>query len=422
MNAESRERILTLDLVRGLAVLGIVAVNIAGFAGPRLATLTPAHLVAQGGGFAYVPAGGADEAVFAAILILFEGKMRALFTMLFGASMLLFIERAEAAGRNGTLLQARRLGWLALFGYLHYVLLWWGDILFLYAACGFVALGLCVFSNRTLLVGGLCGFALWAAMGALTGLPLVMAEEHVRLGMATPAEIAGLKDALADSMAMMRGDVAQAHLGFAAMAHDKLVHAPGWPFVMVIASFGETLPLMLIGMVLYRIGFAQGAVSRRALWAVVVVGLGLGLPMAAWLTHWAWLRHYPPVAMGEWMANWAAPQHLLMAMAYYALMLLAAPRLLGGWLGARLVAAGQMAFTNYIMTSLVLAALFYGWGAGQFGRMGHGAQMGIVVLVWAAMLGLSAPWLAHFRQGPLEWLWRSLVERRSLPFRRNQVS
>lgn len=411
-------RIVALDLVRGLAVLGIVAVNIAGFAGPRLATLTPSLLMTRGTGFAYVPASRLDEAVFAAILILFEGKMRALFTMLFGASMLLFIERAEAAGRHGLLLQARRLGWLLLFGYLHYVFLWWGDILFLYAACGLVALGLQGFSNRALLIGGLAGFMLWAVMGALGGLSLVVAEEHVRLGIAGAAEVASLKTALNDSMVMMRGDVAQAHLGFVAMAHDKLVHAPGWPFVMLIASFGETLPLMLIGMVLYRIGFAQGLVGRRVMWLVVCAGFGLGLPMAAGMTWWAWARHFPPVAMGELMANWAAPQHVLMALGFYALMLLAAPRLLRGWLGVRLVAAGRMAFTNYIMTSVVLAALFYGWGAGLFGRVGHAGQMGMVVLVWAAMLGGSAPWLARFRQGPLEWLWRSLVERRTLPFRR----
>jgi len=411
-------RIVTLDLVRGLAVLGIVAVNIAGFAGPRLATLTPALLLARGDGFAYAPAGRVDEAVFAAILVLFEGKMRAIFTMLFGASMLLFIERAEAAGRNGLTLQARRLGWLMLFGYLHYVLLWWGDILFLYAACGFVALGLCVFSNRALLIGALAGYLLWAVMGGLGGLPLVLAEEHVRLGIASAGEVASLKAALSDSMAMMRGDVAQAHLGFVAMAHDKLVHAPGWPFIMLFASFGETLPLMLIGMVLYRIGFAQGLAGRRVLWLVAVAGLGLGLPMAAGMTWWAWVRHYPAVAMGELMANWAAPQHVLMALAYYALMLLAAPWLLRQGLGARLVAAGRMAFTNYIMTSVVLAALFYGWGADLFGRVGHAGQMGVVALIWAAMLLGSAPWLAHFRQGPLEWLWRSLVERRALPFRR----
>jgi uncharacterized protein len=211
----SRQRIATLDLVRGFAVLGIVAVNIAGFAGPRLATLTPTLLIAQGAGFGYAPASRVDEAVFAAILVLFEGKMRAIFTMMLpGASMLLFIERAESAGRNGLVLQARRLGWLLLFGYLHYVLLWWGDILFLYAACGFIALGLCVFSNRALLIGALAGYLLWAVMGGLGGWPMVLAEDHVRLGVATAAEASSLKTALNDSMVMMRGDVAAGTYGF----------------------------------------------------------------------------------------------------------------------------------------------------------------------------------------------------------------
>ncbi|MDE2619781.1 MAG: DUF418 domain-containing protein, partial [Sphingomonadales bacterium] len=109
-----------LDLVRGIAVLGILAINLGGYAGPIAAALSP-NLPSPG-----TPA---DELWFALTTLVFEGKMRALFTLLFGASLLLFIDRAEARGEDGERLQLRRLGWLALFGYLHYVLLWWGDIL-----------------------------------------------------------------------------------------------------------------------------------------------------------------------------------------------------------------------------------------------------------------------------------------------------
>ena len=124
MPGSAQGRIATLDLIRGLAVMGILAINIAGFAGPTAAIYAP-HVTS--------PGSAPDDVVFALALLVFEGKMRALFSMLFGASLLLFVEKAEARGQSGASLQLRRLCWLALFGYLHFLLFWWGDILFLYA-------------------------------------------------------------------------------------------------------------------------------------------------------------------------------------------------------------------------------------------------------------------------------------------------
>ena len=328
-------RIATLDLIRGIAVLGILAVNIAGFAGPQLATLTPNWPTA---------ASTPDEMVFAGSFLLFEGKMRALFSLLFGASMLLFIERAEAQRRNGDLLQARRLGWLALFGWLHYILLWWGDILFDYALCGMMALALRRLSVGGLAGAGLLGFLVWHGLGAMTGLPDVVAAEHVRLGIATAAEAQHVAAALATAHQGMAADVAQAHLGFWAMAANKFATAPLWPLVLTFASFGETLPLMLLGMALYRSGLTAGDWPRRWVVAMMVGGLALGGPMALALTGWAWVRHFPPLVMPDVMAYWAGPEHLALALAYYAALVLAAPGLLATGVGQRLAAAGRMAF------------------------------------------------------------------------------
>ena len=106
------------------------------------------------------------------------------------------------------------------------------------------------------------------------------------------------------------------------------------------------------------------------------------------------------------------------ALGYAALLMLAAPLVIRSWIGQRLIAAGRMAFSNYIGTSLVMCGIFYGWGLGRFGQAGAAEHWLFVVLGWALMLAWSAPWLAHFRQGPLEWLWRSLTEWRRLPLRR----
>ena len=156
-------------------MLGILAINMPGFAGPPADVY---HPVSHGTSPAL------DAIVYGCWFVLCEGKMRGLFAILFGASMELFVSRAEAAGRDGQALQLRRLGWLAVFGYLHW-LLWWGDILFSYALAGLAALGLRQ-APRALLVGGaLFLFILSQASGTLDWLPLTVAETHVAQGSAT---------------------------------------------------------------------------------------------------------------------------------------------------------------------------------------------------------------------------------------------
>jgi uncharacterized protein len=392
-------RISSLDLIRGIAVLGILAINIAGFAGPSVGSDTP-----------WLPhrASPADEATFALSFVLFEGKMRALFSMLFGASMLLFVDRADSARRDGEALQLRRLGWLALFGYLHYVLFWWGDILFVYAVSGLFALPLRRLPDRVLLALALAIFVTWHGWGMIDSLGEL-------LGLVSPG---GQHQAMAATLNHMQVETAQARLGFAAQIADKLATTPGWPVVMTLYTIGETLPLMLLGMVLLRSGFFAGVWSRRRLVVMAGPGLALGLAWTLALLGWAWPRQFPATVMPDILAYWAAPGHLLMALGYLAAIMLWAPQLAATWLGRRLSAAGRMAFTNYLATTMVMTAIFYGWGLGWYGRVAPHWQPLFVLGGWALMLGWSEPWLARFRQGPLEWAWRSLTEWRAMPMRR----
>ena len=409
-------RIAALDLIRGVAVLGILAVNVAGFSGPRAAT----DSTALGYGALAAPPPWWDESAYAFVFLVFEGKMRALFSLLFGASLLLFIDRAEAAGRDGGRLQARRLGWLMLFGWLHYVLFWWGDILFVYALAGFIVLPLRRLPGRAQVALALIVFAAWHGGQAWGGWPVDRAEMAVHDGTATPAEARSAAQALRETRAWMATDVARDGEGFVVQAADKVRNAPLWPLVMATYTLGETVPLMLIGMALMRSGFFAGGWPARSLRRLALVGIGGGGAMTLALLGWAWPRHFPPLAMADILGYWAAPAHLLMALGLAALLVRATPWLLGRATGKRLAAAGRMAFSNYLGCTVVMTALCYRWGLGLYGEVGRAAQLLFVLGGWMLMLAWSAPWLARFRQGPLEWLWRSLTEGRRLPLRRGR--
>jgi uncharacterized protein len=409
MGEAAQGRIAALDLVRGVAVLGILAVNIAGFSGPSLATLTPNWPN---------PASLADKVAFAAIFVVFEGKMRLLFTMLFGASMVLFVERAELAGRNGNVLQVRRLLWLLVFGYLHFILLWWGDILVLYALLGLVALSLQRIKPGALVIGALAFYLLWHSAGMIDTALDLAGVDAVQNGTAGAQIVKEQQSTIQRFLDRADADFATVQLGFLAQAWHRASVEWAMPLRVALASIGETLPMMALGMALYRSRFFAGLWPRKWMQALAWGGSACGLLPTLALLDWAWSRDFPIPAMFQFNVYWSAIPHVLMGMGYAAGLILAAPWLLSTWLGQRLQAAGRMAFSNYIGTSILMTAIFSGWGLGLAGHYTHTQLPLFVLAVWALMLGWSRPWLARFRQGPLEWLWRSLTEGRRLPFRR----
>lgn len=410
------ERLHALDLIRGVAVLGILAINIAGFAGPMIGTITPRFAPAL------APPSFVDEAAWAFGFLVFEGKMRALFTLLFGAGLILLHERCDLAGRDGDALQLRRLGWLLLFGLAHYLLLWWGDILFLYAVCGIVALLMRPLPDRTLMWSALALYFGWHIWGMLDAAAAIEAENALRRHVADPAQLQLLAARMEPVKAWAAQELREGILGWLELLRVKLVDRPFWPVQMVSGAFSETLPLMLIGMVLYRSGFfAPGTrphMGRARVKEIALTCLFAGFVLTALFLSWAWPRGFPPVAMQAALAWGLAMPHVLGGVGYAGLLVLVAPRLGATRIGRRIAAAGRMAFSNYALTSLVMTFIFYGWGLGLFGKVRPAGQWLFVIGGWALMLAWSGPWLDRFRRGPLEWLWRSLVEHRLLRNRR----
>lgn len=394
----SHPRIEAVDFLRGVAVLGILAINITGFWGPSLATFSPAIPQMEPGGAAW----------FGVAFVVFEGKMRALFSLLFGASMVLFADAAERTGANPDTAQLRRLMWLALFGYLHFALLWWGDILFTYALCGMGALALRRLAPVQLLAIALPFYAVTQLMAAFVALPGVFIEQAVLAGGGSPGDIAEQAGMMARIAQSVSDDTAILQAGFLEAVRLKLTTIPLHPLNVVLSTFTETMPLMLIGMAALQGGFFTTWSRRRMAW-LAVGGIASGVLPTLLALQWLAAHDWPPRAMFAAIEHGMALPHLAMAAGYAAVLMLMFPPVQRSLPGRALVAAGRCAFTNYLGTSVLMGAIFCGWGLGLGPEAPRAWLPGFVLLGWAAMLAWPQWWLARFRQGPLESLWRKLA-------------
>lgn len=388
-------RLIALDVVRGVAVLGILAANVIGMGQPMAAYGWP-------GGFLSDP-GPLSDWLWGMQLVLVDGKFRGLFTLLFGAGMVLFLRGAERRG-DGSSLLARRLAWLALFGLLHWALLWRGDILLTYAVAGLTALPFIAWPAHKQFALGLAGYIVGAAM--------LLAV----VTMLTAIDLASWRDALTEDAADGAKEAAvMARGGYAAWVAHSLGHLEDIPASVLWALF-ETLPLLLIGMSLVGAGVFDGSADPRrqlrwgsALW---VTGTLATLAIAGWALRGGISYQDSLVAPG-----WAALPAIASSLGLMALLALWG-RTATGWLAGRLADAGRCAFTNYIGTSALALAVFSGWGLGQFGKLGRLELYGVMLVFWLIMLAWPDWWLTRFRHGPLEWAWRCLTYGRLLPLRR----
>ena len=406
----SAERIDTLDFIRGIAVMGILGANIIAFGQPFEAYMYPAAFKTDPGD----PGGWLWIAQF----VLVDGKMRGLFTLLFGAGMYLFMEKAWARGATRRL-QAWRLAILGVFGMIHFFLIWPGDILFYYALFGFIALACLRWSVKTQLMVGLGGYLLGVLVYTVLIFPWLIVDTP--LGESAPEMLKQRADLIAQMEATLaRGEVPSAAI--AAGDYTGLVAhriSEQWYEPLANASlFGfETLPLMLIGMALYRLGFFSGGLARGKLvtwgWVALIAGglahFGIGLMVRdGGFTYYGTLAGF--IGLSALPRLWSVLGLAALLVAY-------APGATGR-LGERVRAAGRAAFTNYLGTSVLMMLVFHGWALGLFGQLNRPQLYGVMVLVWIVMLAWSKPWLDRYRYGPLEWLWRCLTYRTMFPLRK----
>lgn len=397
------ERYTGLDATRGFAVMGILAMNIYAFALPGGAYFNP---TAFGGD------SGLDWLAWAFNFVFVDSKMRGLFSMLFGASTLLVLERAMVTARRPAAAHYSRMFWLLVFGLVHFYFIWWGDILTLYAMCGAI-----LFLFRKLSVKALRAWAvafltvsflflgsqaLFLQMAAHGQLPPEAMNEQLTLGL---EEIEGF---FGDSPARVDRDLAHFNGPYSEIMgkrlYDKTIEPIGSFFQLGL----ETLGLMLIGMALFKSGMLTGGwePARYRRWATTC--FAVAVPALVALAYYQVASGYDAFIIFATSIVWSMPFDVVMTIGWAALVMLLVGRHVRSGAVARFAATGRMAFTNYLATSIVMTTIFYGYGFGLYGDVGRAGLYLFVFGMWAAMLWWSKPWLERFNYGPLEWLWRTL--------------
>ena len=391
---EAGARIGSLDVLRGFALLGILVMNIQLFSMPIAAYANPT---------AWGDLTGLNLGVWTLSHLLANQKFLTLFSLLFGAGICLFADRIEARGGRPARWHYRRMGWLLVFGLAHAYLLWVGDILVPYAICGCLVYLARRCRPRTLLLAGLAVFSVTSLFFLLIGsvllVPGVPGEVTTEIqrewspdASALDAEIEAYRGGWSEQQPLRVEQALSVHLGTL-------------PFFVLWFSGG----LMLIGMALYKWGVLSAARDDRFYRRLALYGLLGGAPLVAlgiWWNFsgdWSWQRS---MFFGGLFNSWGC---VPMALGYLSLVMLAVRRRFLPGLQARLAAVGRMAFTNYLLQTVLCTTIFYGHGLGLFASVERYQQLLIVFGVWAFQLWLSPIWLRRYRYGPLEWMWRTLT-------------
>jgi uncharacterized protein len=423
------ERVASVDVLRGVALLGILAMNIVFFALPGPAYSNPT----RGGGDS-----GLNLFLWIFNHLVFDGKMMTLFSMLFGAGLVLMGDRADARGASLGWVYYRRVLWLLVIGGLHAYLLWSGDILVLYAECGLVLYPFRRRSARTLIIVGILAMLVIMplGMGIRTGIGFLESTaaraEAARAAGERPTkfqawihelwtkEVQPKLEPSHEKKDEKYNKEVETYRGryWGIVRHNAGELLAGQTIAFVIELLWAVGGRMLLGMGLMKLGVFSASRSWRFYGRMAALGYGLGLPLVGYDTY-ALLRHdfhYSQEFLSTFVYNYVGT--VLVALGHAGAVMLICKSGALSWLTRRLAAVGRMALTNYLMQSVICTTLFYGYGFCLYGRFDRTGLAGVVLAIWVFQLAISPVWLRYFRFGPAEWLWRSLTYWRLQPMRR----
>lgn len=386
------KRIVSIDVLRGFAVLGILIMNIQSFSMISTAYINP---------MAFGDMTGINKWVWILSNFFAAGKFMSIFSMLFGAGIVLFTERATAKGRKAGPLHYRRNFWLLLFGLAHAYLIWYGDILVTYSLCGFLVFLFRNLKPRTLVIIGSMFFIVPMIVYLFFGFTIqYWPEESYNANMET--WMPGAEKIQDEIETMQSGWITQMGLRVPAALFLQT-------FLFFLQVFWRVTALMLFGMAFYKWGIFSASRSRKFyirmmisgfLTGFLIVGLGIYENFRA-----NWSMEYSMFLGSQY--NYLGSVHV--AIGYIGLIMLICKSNAFTKLKYILSSVGKMAFTNYILMSIICTLIFYGHGLGLFGEVQRWGQILIILPVWIFILVASPLWLRRFQYGPLEGLWRSLT-------------
>lgn len=393
------ERISEIDIVRGIALFGILMVNMSFFKIPVMMDRMPSS---------FSP--GLDQAVAWLIQLLFTGKFYAIFSFLFGLGFYIFMERTLDKGLELVPLYRRRLLVLLAIGAIHLFLLWSGDILFTYALAGFILLA---FSHKTLqsikhwIIGlFITTLFLQGLFGFVQGLGEAMAGKNYEQMMGEMTSAAAL--------------VYSTGSYFDLLAY-RLVNEVPYILVSLIVWIPAVLAFFLCGLYAGKKGIFKDLKGNRLLFKKICA---IGFPVGA-----LFLFFYILFETASWPVGTAARPALLTMTnylaslfifpAYVSLILLSLQTDRCRYILTPVAAAGRMALTNYLTQTLILIILFYGFGFGLFYRVSLAQGVLITITLYLLQVIWSNLWFKKFKYGPLEWFWRGLTYKKFEPLRYN---
>lgn len=386
------ERIVSIDVLRGVAVLGILIMNIQNFSMIGAAYINPT---------AYGDLTGLNKWVWIISHVFASEKFMSIFSILFGAGVLLFTDRALAKGRKASAFHYRRMLWLFVFGMIHAYLIWSGDILVNYSLCGMLVYLFRKMKPKTLIIYAALFFVIPIIFALFAGISIPY----------WPAE------SMDENMQSWLPDAEKISHEIAAMQgswFDQMdVRVPGAIFMQTFlffwSSFWRVMSMMLLGMALFKLGIVTAKRSVKFYTNLALIGLLTGYLIIAIGVYdnfqHDWMMEYSMFFGAQF--NYIGS--VLVAIGYISIIMLISKS--STFIGFKKLfsSVGKMAFTNYILMSLLGMFIFYGNGVGLFGEVERSIQIVIVFAIWIVLLIISPLWLNHFRYGPLEWFWRVLT-------------
>ena len=387
--AKSNNRIHSIDLLRGFAILGILIMNITNFSQVNIAYMNPTI----GAGLE-----GYNQYFHAFNYIFADTRFMSIFSILFGAGVVLFTRNAEIKGKRAGVLHFKRMFWLLLFGFVHAYFIWSGDILVAYAICGCFIFFLRKKSIRTLLVMSTLLFIIPLTFNLMTYYGMTSDELESTFAFFHPNP-----EQIATEIKTMQGS-------FNEQMTIRLKNAIEFQtFVFLIETFWRTTAMMLLGMILFRKGILSADKSIKYYKKMVLVGFVPGLILSIIGLNQAYDFEWSGAYVMNIGANYKLISGFFMAIGYIGLVMWFFKKGIFKNLQRRLQATGRMAFTNYIGMSLICTLIFNGHGLGLFGTLDRLQQFLVVISVWVLILIISPLVLKKYRFGPLEWMWRKLT-------------